>query len=128
MGGKLMSTPELEHDAQEVAERLSPLIKEYTQKILALNGKLQVTQHEQFKIVDRSPAAKQLTAQEFNMWRFSFLRLQTAVNDLIRQTSQFVEHGKLKLSTKLELSLRLAELEGAMHEAQNRLSMGPWQG
>ena len=52
----------------------------------------------------------------------SYSSLQGGVQDLVRGVSQQLEHSQLAFGDRLELRLRLAELEGKLVETQALLS------
>jgi len=98
--------------AQETAERLAPLLKEYAEKLRALNERAMEAQD----LGERGRArAGSLTmrgvAHEYTL-------LSSAVLELSRMASQLVEHADLDRVTQIELKLRVAELDGIFAEAQ----------
>lgn len=122
-----MSAPETENELQEVGLRLAPLLKEYAEKVLQLSDAIRTLQdnHSDLKNGPKVPVAGEAKIRlEFGNLEFRAKRLVTPAEDLCRHVSQFVEHGKLDLPTRLELSLRLAELEGALHALRRRLKAG----
>lgn len=118
-----MSMVEEQNEAQRMASRLTPLLKEYTEKLRELSGELRTIQ-KSYDMQQVSPKAFTRLRLDFDAKRFSYNRLSPAANDLIRQASQLVEHGKVETVTRLELALRLAEFEVAFREAQQRITDG----
>jgi hypothetical protein len=121
-----MSVTEEEHDAARAVARLSALLKEYTKKLRDLSTQVRELQdrYAEAKSLEEQRAIKRAEA-DFNGIRFGYFRLFSAANDLARQASQLVEHGKLEIVARLELSLRAAEFEIALQEAQQRVNAGP---
>ena len=118
-----MSTVEEQSEAQRMAFHLSPLVKEYTEKLRELIKEVRSIQQEFAKPEFRQERDR--LRFDFETKRFGYNRLSPAATDLIRQASQLVEHGKVEAVTRLELSLRLAEFEVAFREAQQRVAAGP---
>ena len=123
-----MSVTDEEHDLARSAARLSALLKEYTKKLRDLSAQVREVQNRYTQALEDHGAAPHLLARaksDFDAIRFGYQRLSSAANDLARQASQMVEHGKLEIITRLELSLRAAEFEAALREAQQRVNAGP---
>jgi hypothetical protein len=118
-----MSTVEEQSEAQRMASRLTPLLKEYTDKFRELSAEVRAIQEMNAKVV--SPQTRTHLQLDFEAKRFSYRRLSPAADDLIRQASQLVEHGKVEIVTRLELALRLAEFEVASRDAKQRIGNGP---
>jgi hypothetical protein len=126
MGGWGMSVTDEEHDAARAAARLAALLKEYTKKLRYISTQVRELQdrYAEAKSLDEQRAIKRAEA-DFNAIRFGYFRLFSAATDLARQASQMVEHGKLETVARLDLSLRAAEFEASLQEAQQRISAGP---
>jgi hypothetical protein len=120
-----MSTVEEHTEAQRMASRLSPLLKEYTEKLRELCGEVRTIQESYAKAGAVQSQARAHLQLDFEGKRFGYNRLSTPATDLIRQASQLVEHGKVETVTRLELALRLAEFEVAFRDAQKRVGAGP---
>ncbi len=121
-----MSLTEEEHEIVRTAARISALLKEYTKKLREMSSQLREVQSlrsEAMKL--RRPDEARRAEGDYQTMRFGYLRLLTAANDLARQASQMVEHAKLETVARLELALRTAEFEAALHEAQQRVNAGP---
>jgi hypothetical protein len=112
--------------AQDIGTKLLPLLKEYRKKLRLQSKQARVLQarssNAKLSGLKGVPASVQL---EYESLQWSHLRLATPAQDLIRQASQLVQHGKLKTATRMELSLRLAEFEAALQEAQRVVNLGP---
>jgi hypothetical protein len=103
------------NDATQTANGLLPLLKEYTNRLRSIREESQTL--EEAIAHGKGVNAK----KELDNLRFEFYRLVPAANDLARQGSQLVEHAKLDTVTKVELSLRVAEFEGALNRTRSRL-------
>jgi hypothetical protein len=93
-------------DPQDLAARLVPLLREYTQRFWDLG--------ESFGKTARRP--------DFDDLRFNVNRLKPAADDLSRQASQLVTHGKIEPVARIELSLRLADFESAVRYAVRKMN------
>jgi hypothetical protein len=107
--------------------RLIDLLREYTGKLGKLTAQAndiplaiqkawsQVGGNGGVRDIEASVEALQT---EFSSLQLSINKLVPVVQELARYTSQMVEHAGLPLLGKLELRLRLAELEAACTVAQ----------
>jgi hypothetical protein len=120
------NAPPDQESAQDLATKLLPLLKEYRKKLRLQSKQGRVLQGQsseaKFKGQKGAPASVQF---DYESLRWRHLRLATPAQDLIRQASQLVQHGKLNTATRMELSLRLAEFEAALQEAQRVVNLGP---
>jgi hypothetical protein len=124
-----MSPTEQKNDAQTIAVGLLPLLKEYTKKLRKLSAQGRQIQaifaDPVGSTVGPGPAAAVRFRHDFQRLHNGFYRLLTPATDLARQVSQLVAHGRVETVTLLELSLRLAEFENALREAQEIVNAGP---
>ena len=111
-----MSQAQVTVEPQIVAAGLVPLLKEYTQRLqeISTNARKMQRRYARARLgTQRAAQARrtglnapaptkeqQLAAQDtqadFDSLRFAFNRLLPSGNDLSRQASQLIEHGKLR--------------------------------
>jgi hypothetical protein len=126
MGDRIMSTVLEGIEAQEIAGGLMPLLKEYTKKLTDKTKEVEEFQRRFNEVKATKAQTDVVRAQrDFDSLRFGLFRLFTPANDLVREASQIVEHGKVEPVTRLELSLRLAEFEAILHQLQQKGNAGP---
>lgn len=106
-----------EQSAAEAAQRLSDLAKEYTSKLVAVK-------EAAYALV--KPASGQPDNRADRAMRhrdlLEYLRtMRPASEQLIREASQMVEHGAIDSTIRVELRLRLAELEHALSSTRTVL-------
>jgi hypothetical protein len=101
---------------QETAKALISLLNEYTEKLRKMSQRARAIQTNHRVQQGRGIKSNLETTRAFDILTNTYYRLMTPVDDLTRESSQLVEHGKLGISTRVELALRLGELEAAKHE------------
>jgi hypothetical protein len=62
-------------------------------------------------------------AEKYELLKLHFQHLSPAAEDLVRYASQMIEHGKMDDVTRLELRLRLVDLEHALVAARKVLRL-----
>jgi hypothetical protein len=126
MGGWIMSPLAEANEAEMIATGLLPLLKEYAKKVRALTAKARQIQNSMPQDQTAENQVKLRRARlEFASLQSALSRLKPPAVDLIRQASQMVEHGNLGTIARLELSLRLAEFETAIQDAEMTIPAGP---
>jgi hypothetical protein len=112
--------------ASEAAARsLLPLLREYSPKLSDLSVRL-----AELWDVWRSSSTVRLrvglerepTSAEWKALADLFRNLRPAATELAREVSPLVEHADLDGTTRLELRLRLAELENAINSVDKMLT------
>jgi hypothetical protein len=93
----------------DFAAAVIPLLKEYTAKLEHF------CEEKQDIAKPRSPEDH----RKILMLRERFAKLASPLHHLAEHVSQQIEHGKLDDLARLELKLRLAELEGAMQMTES---------
>ncbi len=117
-----MSTATTSLTAEEAAQSLIPLMKEYTEKL-----------NEVCKAIhDLWANARNEEKEELRLLRAEYSGLREMVHGvkapaqaLASHVSQLVEHGDLDGILRLELRLRLAEFEGALRSVDLVLKAVP---
>lgn len=107
---------QMQTDADQYAKTLIALLKEYTDKI-----RLWLTE------VQQARSSTSLLKRPFHgspEWRRSqerYSTLEGPLQQLTRESSQLAEQGAVEDGSKIELSIRRAELEGLMHALRNTM-------
>ena len=96
--------------AQEFGTGLAGLLKEYTAKM-----RKRVKSVELAKKFAKSKGLKISATPDGQAMQMEFQALESALFNLTREASQLAEQGKVDDLTRVELRLRLAELEGLLH-------------
>jgi hypothetical protein len=91
------------------------LLREYTEKLDSLADRVQELALRTAD--DCSERQKQIQRQQKDILEHRIDRLAVATEGLVRRISQLVEHGNVDEDSRLELRLRLAELEAAREAA-----------
>ncbi len=108
-------------EANEAATKLIHLAKEYAQKLNDAKERAYALRTE-LDGPKANIASKSLRGKD--LW--DFLRyLRPPAEQLARQASQLVEHGAISDAHRLELRLRLAELEHALFSATHSVHALP---
>lgn len=96
-----------------------PLMKEYTEKLERIVKRADSLQQEFSKTPPKGDEKKRRAQDQLLRIHDQASRLASAVNELNRRVSQMIEHGQLDSELdRVELKLRLAELENATTAAQ----------
>jgi len=115
-----MSTVVEVPEATEAAKQLVQLSKEYTQKLKDLKESAYSIPLKGVDVKSNGPRALRVKDVK------SYLQyLRPAAEQLARQASQLVQHGAINDTTRLELRLRLAELEHALFSATDAVKAIP---
>jgi len=101
-----MSTATEIPEAVIMARRLIKLSKEFANRLNAYKG-------QAYDLLDPKMDPHRRNIQVRDLWGYA-ANVRPAAEQLIRQASQFVEHGAVDGATRIELRLRLAELEHAL--------------
>jgi hypothetical protein len=94
------------------------LLKEYTEKLNRLAGRLREARQEHTTSRGKSDARAEVLRTEFESSRDYVQKLRPAVEELFRHISQLHDHSGLDLLRSIELNLRLSELEVALRAAE----------
>ena len=97
---------EIQYSPQLAAEKLTGLLKEYTAKLQQMRERAFAYQLDRRKGIPRD--------YEVQAWQMERIRLADPLGELARHTSQIIEHAGIDETTRVELRIRLAELELAM--------------
>jgi hypothetical protein len=123
MGDDLMSSAEISQ-VDILAGRLISLCKEFSASLLLSTNEVEklsakVTEIRSRRAADQESALKDMSAVNviFGAAQRKIQSLQPAIEDLSRSVSQQLEYADLEFADKLELKLRLAELEAQMQAA-----------
>ena len=102
---------------KQFAKKVKALLIEYTEKFNRARREILELRREVGELgkgsIKRDPRIENWT-KEIKDLELLAVSLSSAGAKLARHVSQYVEHGKLDDLTKLELTLRLVEFEGAM--------------
>ncbi|MEN6451433.1 MAG: hypothetical protein ABFC96_13150 [Thermoguttaceae bacterium] len=101
------------------ASRLSSLCREYIDALSCLKKEINAISAALTSAGERSPKDSvefKIVAAKYRALQYGFLRLQPALQKLIRTASQTVEHGGLDDVDELELTVRLADLEASLEQ------------
>jgi len=112
-----MSTSFKAENDQIETQRLYSLLKEYTSKVEQAGTSLRKLSSD-IQMANCPEAILTQKNREYVLRANAFRNLRTVVQDLIRYTSQTIEHGGIDELDRIELKTRLTELESAIHETQ----------
>ena len=99
----------------EFTERAVPLLKEYLGKFRRFTTKLRALREEHER-VEKDENMKYVIVAEYHALEQYFTRVQPAVRQFAQQVSGMVDQGKLSPLSRVELQVRLAELESSLLE------------
>jgi|HubBroStandDraft_4_1064222.scaffolds.fasta_scaffold1092124_1 hypothetical protein len=115
-----------------LAGRLISLCKEYSAALLLSSGEVEKHCAKIAELRSRRRAGDESAAKEMNGVEVIFgaahrkiSSLQPAIDELARAVSQQLEYAELDFADKLEMKLRLAELEAQMQAAATLASHLP---
>jgi len=96
-----------------------PLMKEYTEKLEKIVKEAESLQQAFTKTPPKGEHQTRRAQEQLSRIEERASRLSSAVDELNRRVSQMIEQGQLDSELqRVELKLRLAELENAMNAAQ----------
>jgi hypothetical protein len=124
VGGEKLSSPDQSEDPDKVSQRILPLLGEYAKKLYSLGDRVRQLRDSLLRRErGTSTAEREAAKQDYLASRDNILRLLKPANDLVREASQFVNHGRIGHSVLLELSLRPADFDAAFQDCKKLLSL-----
>ena len=99
----------------EFTERAVPLLKEYLGKFRRFTTKLR-TLYEEHEQAPSELKKRNAISTEYQAMEKYFKRVEPAVRQFAQQVSGMVDQGKLSPLSRVELQVRLAELESSLLE------------
>lgn len=106
---------------QELVRSLLQLLKEYTAKLEVLENKIENIGASYMKVSPPNKDAQQVFRDKIHEFDSYLGMLSPALDDILRRSSQWVEHGKVEDIAAMELRLRLAELEATKQKVRRTL-------
>jgi TATA-binding protein-associated factor Taf7 len=100
---------------KEQKPNLVELIKEYVDRLQALMERAEKAHSAQRE--------SKLAREELFLLQKHYRRLAPAIKDLSRYVSQLIEHGSVDELVRLELQLRLADLEHGLMAADRMIGL-----
>lgn len=116
------------NDAQQTetrrfAETAASLLKEYSSKLEPIQTHMRRLRDKVEKASFGSPEFH-VVQQEYLALQQSFHTLRVSLRTLAQRVSQFLEHGDVDDVWRLELEVRLHELEGKLHQTEMIVDVG----
>lgn len=102
--------------SEEFVAKAVPLLKEYATKVGELKVQLRRVREESDAKTSFGPDARQIVQAEYNGLKDAFARLRPAIRKLTQQVSGMVDQGDVTPLARVELQLRLAELESLLDQ------------
>lgn len=104
---------------EQFVQAVVPLMKEYTQKLECIVQQAEQIHQDVLRGEVDGSRFRKSAQEQLGRIRNRATRLASSVQELIRRVSQMVEHGQLDSEVdRVELKLRLADLEIAIHAAK----------
>jgi len=105
------------------AETAASLLKEYSSKLEPIQKHMRQLRDEVEKASFGSPEFH-VVQQEYFALQQSFHTLGASLRTLAQRVSQFLEHADVDDVSRLELEVRLHELEGKLHQTEMIVNVG----
>jgi hypothetical protein len=110
-----MNETALRKSGKSEKTKLVELIKEYIDRLYDLKERAEKSH--------TTKRESKVSAEELSLLGQHFRKLQPPVRELVRYTSQMIEHGSADELARLELRLRLADLEHALTAADRIIAI-----
>jgi len=117
-------------ESRRFAEAAASLLKEYSSKLEQIQSDMRQLRHRHDQLrdkYDRAPFSSSdfpIIQQEYSALRQSFHTQEASLRKLAQRVSQRLEHADLDDVSRLELEVRLHELEAKLQQTEMLLDIG----